>query len=205
MDNSFIIDNLLQQQEGVRLEFKAAANREAIAKTITAFINTQGGDLVIGIDDDKKVVGVENAEKIRESFQNLLIDWIKPNAPISSQVIRYKKKDVILNRIKHQNNPYDGYKLQFLIKDTVGYKDVSSIYISNQWQKLVGDANNPPKWFDYLDQIDMNGDGFRDLVAGRASYDSKGLVNGPPIYQVPVWLWDKQTKTYKDTLITKMR
>ena len=96
MDNSFIIDNLLQQQEGVRLEFKAAANREAIAKTITAFINTQGGDLVIGIDDDKKVVGVENAEKIRESFQNLLIDWIKPNAPISSQVIRYKKKDVIL-------------------------------------------------------------------------------------------------------------
>jgi hypothetical protein len=116
-----------------------------------------------------------------------------------------KKKDVILNRIKHQNNPYDGYKLQFLIKDTVGYKDVSSIYISNQWQKLVGDANNPPKWFDYLDQIDMNGDGFRDLVAGRASYDSKGLVNGPPIYQVPVWLWDKQTKTYKDTLITKMR
>lgn len=24
---------------------------------------------------------------------------------------------------------------------------------------LLGDSNNPPKWFDYLDQIDIVGDG----------------------------------------------
>jgi ATP-dependent DNA helicase RecG len=44
MENSFIIENLLEQQEGTRLEFKATVNKEAIAKTIAAFINTQGGD-----------------------------------------------------------------------------------------------------------------------------------------------------------------
>ena len=62
MENSFIIDNLLEQQESTRLEFKATVNKEAIAKTIAAFINTQGGDLVIGIEDNKKIVGVDNAE-----------------------------------------------------------------------------------------------------------------------------------------------
>ena len=93
MDNSFIIHNLLQQQEGIRLEFKAAPNKDAIAKVITAFINTQGGDLVIGIDDDKNVLGVENVKKVRDSIKNLLTEHIKPTAPISSQIIHYKKKD----------------------------------------------------------------------------------------------------------------
>lgn len=126
MDNSFIIDNLLQQHEGVRLEFKAVANKEAIAKTITAFINTQGGDLVIGIDNDKKVVGVENAEKIRESFQNLLINWIKPNAPISSQVIRYKKKDVILISV------WEGAKKPYQFKGKIFTRENDATKLSSR-------------------------------------------------------------------------
>ena len=96
MDNSFIIDNLLQQQEGTRLEYIANPTKEAIAKTITAFINTQGGDLIIGIEDNKKVVGIENAEKFKVVIQRLLIENIRPIAPISVQVINYKKKELIL-------------------------------------------------------------------------------------------------------------
>ena len=41
MENSFIIENLLQQKEGVRLEFKTQANINTIAKSITSFINTK--------------------------------------------------------------------------------------------------------------------------------------------------------------------
>lgn len=96
MDNNFILENLLQQNEGVRLEFKAQPDIDAIAKSITALINTQGGDLVVGIDDNKKVLGVENALQQSVSIQNALVDLIKPTAPISVQVITYKKKEVIL-------------------------------------------------------------------------------------------------------------
>lgn len=96
MENSFIIENLLQQNEGVRLEFKAQPNIDAIAKSITSFINTKGGDLVIGIDDAKKVLGVENAQQQASTIQNALVDLIKPTAPISVQVINFKKKEVIL-------------------------------------------------------------------------------------------------------------
>ncbi len=96
MENSFIIENLLQQKEGVRLEFKAELNIDAIAKAITSFINTQGGDLVVGIDENKKVLGIENAQHQYAIVQNALVDLIKPTAPISVQVISYQKKDVIL-------------------------------------------------------------------------------------------------------------
>jgi len=103
------------------------------------------------------------------------------------------KIDVILNRIKHINNPYGSYKLQFLRNDGNSFTDVTSQYVDKATIPLIGDASNPPKWFDYLDQIDIDGDGFRDLVAGRASYDSRGMTtNLPTTYTIPLWFSNKR-------------
>ncbi|MBS3913423.1 MAG: putative DNA binding domain-containing protein [Bacteroidetes bacterium] len=97
MENNFIIENLLQQNEGVRLEFKLQPNIESIAKTITAFINTHGGDLVVGIDDRiKKVIGVENAAQQAKTIQKALIEQITPTAPISVQIVKFRNKELIL-------------------------------------------------------------------------------------------------------------
>lgn len=66
------IENLLCSEEGMQLEFKAAArwNKHSeqpdkeitmgILKTIAAFMNSRGGDLLIGVDDNRKVVGLEH-------------------------------------------------------------------------------------------------------------------------------------------------
>ena len=32
----------------------------AALKTIAAFLNTEGGDLLIGVDDDRRVLGIEH-------------------------------------------------------------------------------------------------------------------------------------------------
>ncbi|GIW53030.1 MAG: type I restriction endonuclease subunit R [Gemmatimonadales bacterium] len=66
------IDELIRQPESKTLEFKAALrfslkdNRiddrgvtHAVLKTIAAFLNTEGGDLIIGIADDRTIVGIE--------------------------------------------------------------------------------------------------------------------------------------------------
>jgi type I restriction enzyme R subunit len=65
-------EELLKQPESTTLEFKSSLRwnvREgrmddlvvthAVLKTIAAFLNTQGGDLLIGIGDDKSVLGIE--------------------------------------------------------------------------------------------------------------------------------------------------
>lgn len=96
MENSFIIENLLQQKESNRLAFKSQVNIDAIAKTITSFINTQGGDVIVGVDGGKNVIGVENAIQTSQEIQVALVEYIQPTAPIFVQVISYKKKDVIL-------------------------------------------------------------------------------------------------------------
>ena len=66
-------DELLKLQESKTLEFKSSLRwnlREdrkddkhvthAAIKTIAAFLNTEGGDLLIGVDDDRKVLGIEH-------------------------------------------------------------------------------------------------------------------------------------------------
>lgn len=96
MVNNLIIENLLQQDEGVRLEFKRIVSLNTIATNITAFINTNGGDLLIGVDDDKNVVGVDDAYEQCNSIQKFLVNKIHPTAPLSVQVLEYKNKSLIL-------------------------------------------------------------------------------------------------------------
>lgn len=54
----------LSKGEGENLEFKQRLNDEyKIAKTLCAFANTTGGVILIGIKDDKSVVGVDPEEE----------------------------------------------------------------------------------------------------------------------------------------------
>ena len=72
------VPELIARGEGYRLEFKSTLRRNlksgkndpnityAIMKTLTAFLNSSGGDLLIGVSDDGKILGVEADE-----FENM--------------------------------------------------------------------------------------------------------------------------------------
>ena len=66
-------EELLKLQESKTLEFKSSLRwnlkedrkddrhvTHAALKTIAAFLNTEGGDLLLGVDDDRKVLGIEH-------------------------------------------------------------------------------------------------------------------------------------------------
>jgi ATP-dependent DNA helicase RecG len=107
MEDNIIITNLLKLPESERLEFKATIDKSSIAKVITSFINTKGGDLVIGINDDKTVSGHHFTEQDRKDIESFLINEIKPTAPIYSRMETYKKKNIILISVwEGANKPY---------------------------------------------------------------------------------------------------
>ena len=71
-------EELIKRGESKTLEFKATLrwNRKddrqddkavthAVLKTVAAFLNTEGGDLLIGVGDDRKIVGIE-----QDRFEN---------------------------------------------------------------------------------------------------------------------------------------
>ena len=76
------INEIIQQPEGRRLEFKQEIPSSAdLAKTIVAFANDAGGDLFIGIrNEPREVVGFPDEElfRLEEQISNLIHDHCYP-------------------------------------------------------------------------------------------------------------------------------
>ena len=94
MDGRFIIDNLLGQEKNERLDFLPKLLEDVLAKSITAMLNNRGGDIIIGVNDNKHVVGVSDEDM--SGLSKALANRIHPSAPIDAHVIDYEDKKVLL-------------------------------------------------------------------------------------------------------------
>ena len=81
--NKKIIDDLLQYGERVTLECKKAetALPKSVWETYSAFANTNGGYIILGIEENRfaesmeerfKIYGVSNADRQRKDFWNTI-------------------------------------------------------------------------------------------------------------------------------------
>ena len=126
MEN-IIIDNLLNQKDKTYLELVAQPdNIENIARTVTAFINTKGGDLILGIDANKNIYGIDNVDVELKKIHEHVVAHVKPTAPIFFNVINYNGKHIILIRVwKGSRKPYQYQRIFYSRKDE--NTDISSI------------------------------------------------------------------------------
>lgn len=117
MEDNLIISNLLKQNEGERLEFKSVINKNSIAEVITSFINTKGGDLLIGVNDDKTLSDNNLNEDDKDSLEAFLINEIRPIAPIFSRIETYKNRNLIMISVwEGANKPYH-YKNKIFVRN----------------------------------------------------------------------------------------
>ena len=63
----------LKINESQNIEFKQTWRDEYI-KWLSAFGNTDGGKLYIGVDDDGEIKGIDNAKKLLEDIPNKVRD-----------------------------------------------------------------------------------------------------------------------------------
>lgn len=80
-DLPFTTEKLIEDGESETLEFKEAASKSvkpAMLKTLSAFMNTSGGTLLVGVNDNSEICGVEfENEKEIENFNLSIIGMIK--------------------------------------------------------------------------------------------------------------------------------
>ena len=82
--------------ESETLELKAKYT-DAICKEIVAFLNTGGGDIIIGVSDDGTVVGVDKIDETSKKISDIITDQIEPNPQSSvSSEIRYAEGKTLL-------------------------------------------------------------------------------------------------------------
>ena len=99
---------LIQQGEGAKLEFKRDDVRpEALAKEIVAFSNMNGGQILLGVEDDKKISGIQ-----KENLQEWLMDtvirkYLYPSIMPDYEEVVFEKKKVAVVTIPQGNaKPY---------------------------------------------------------------------------------------------------
>lgn len=99
------IKKLLQQKEGVNLEFKEATNSlpKTIFETICAFLNTEGGTILLGVTDDGSVKGIDPScvTKIKTDLFNLSNNpqKIDPVFVLAVNETVYKSKTILIIQV----------------------------------------------------------------------------------------------------------
>ena len=91
------IEDLLMRSEGKTLEFKRdLSSPKNILKTLTAFANTAGGVLLIGIEDNSKaVLGLDNPIDEEERLCSLIADSIEPRLVPSVELVNWKGRTLL--------------------------------------------------------------------------------------------------------------
>ncbi len=99
VSGSSSLEEIIPQEEGESLEFKSSFRwdfkqnkvnknlEKSVMKTIAAFLNSDGGNLVIGIDDNRNVIGIghdyqslpkQNQDGFQNHFTNVFHSMIGP-------------------------------------------------------------------------------------------------------------------------------
>ena len=183
------IQALVKRGESNTLEFKRKVTHpEKIVREIVAFANTQGGDLLIGVDDNGEIPGLKYAEEEAYALENAVKKYCRPPllmqkdiVPISSKksVIRYvieaskKKPHVVKEALK--SIAY----VRFKDRSVQASKEVREILRRQRRQKDIRFTFGEKEklLMEYLEQYgSITLDDFAKLAGIRKYYASKALI-----------------------------
>ena len=88
-------------------------------KTVSAFANTSGGQIIFGIDDDNNLLGIENVQYTTEKISEIIKERMDPIPEIDLQVITENNKNFIILVVRRgKQTPYyysgDGNHIAFI-------------------------------------------------------------------------------------------
>ncbi len=118
MENE-LVKNMIKRGEGLNAEFKKATSSipSDLFETVVSFSNTDGGTLLLGVDDDGNVIGIDPAQK-NKLLKNLVSsinspDCIHPPLYLQPTILQLEDKIIIALQIpvssqvhNHKGNIY---------------------------------------------------------------------------------------------------
>jgi hypothetical protein len=158
------LDSLLADDENDSVEFKSSARWDyerntpnkvlegLVAKTIAGFLNSEGGVLILGVADDRRVVGLKRdyetlgKRKDRDGYQQFLINLIsKTLGKVACSAVKIEfasrdGRDVCLVRCSPSPRPVyveDGNQTKFYVRTGNTTQELTSRdsndYIDRRW------------------------------------------------------------------------
>jgi predicted HTH transcriptional regulator len=73
------LEQLIRQGEGEQLEFKKKTTHPSrISRTLASLANTHGGRVLVGVEDDGRIVGVRDAEEEIYLLRQAALHYVEP-------------------------------------------------------------------------------------------------------------------------------
>lgn len=139
---------LLNAKESLYFERKGIkAKRGKIANEIVGMLNADGGVLVVGVEDDGSVSGLDNISSTEmEKYKKLCQDMITPTPHVKTELAMINNSKVIIYHVLENN------------ENVFAKKDSNEVY------KRVGDSNYGPLTINEIDNLryDKNLRSFED-------------------------------------------
>lgn len=109
------LKKLVAQGEGLTLEFKRKASHpEKLVREMIAFANTRGGILLVGVGDDKNIVGLKFPEGESHVIQDAL-RACKPKLEVEERFIPVSSTSTVL----HYHIPESKRKPHYILVDEI--------------------------------------------------------------------------------------
>ncbi len=106
MDRHELIKRI-EKKENIHTEFKRTINREDLAKAITCFANTDGGQIVIGVENNGNIAGVEDTDSLMRKVDDISFNRCEPPVTVIQETVDIDEKTVvIINVPKGDQRPY---------------------------------------------------------------------------------------------------
>ena len=95
------IKKIIKNGEGIDIEFKECKNEvpKNVYETVCAFLNRNGGDILLGVDDNRKIKGIakDKVEQIKKDFVTTINNSEKMSPPVylSINQVEINKKQIL--------------------------------------------------------------------------------------------------------------
>ncbi len=148
--------NLIQTGEGAYLEFKKTIpSPNKIAREIAAFANTNGGTLLIGVDDHKNITGISSYFEEEFDLHKAASDLCVPAVPLQIELIHCGPYDVMIVKIEEAEKKPVYLKNEKKRKVFVRDKDKSILASDEMAEILKHQHSGNGVTFEYGDKEQM--------------------------------------------------
>jgi ATP-dependent DNA helicase RecG len=78
-----------------------------VLETVCSFLNTAGGTLVVGVEDQTRaVIGLDGVEKQEEKLANSVASAIEPQPTVQLEIVTHQNRDLLLLRAAYAAGPF---------------------------------------------------------------------------------------------------
>lgn len=136
---------LIEDGESFNIEFKRKfSSPEKIAKEMIAFANSKGGKIIFGVDDDRKIIGIDSEKGEVELVSSAAKFYCEPEVEFTTEIVSIKNSDLLVVDIPESkkkphrlvNNGTNNNKVYVRLND-------KSVIASRETIQILKSLNNP--------------------------------------------------------------